>query len=47
MRQWDNPVYEIRFPAIMEDAGREVAAGDRFHLDLTVTFAAAVGLGVP
>ena len=47
MRKWDNPVFEIRFPAIMEDAGREVSAGDRFHLDLTVTFAAPVRLEGP
>ena len=47
MRQWDNPVFEIRFPAIMEDPGREVSAGDRFHLDLTVTFAVPVQLEGP
>lgn len=47
MRQWDNPIFEIRFPAIMEAAGREVSAGARFHLDLTVTFAATVQLEGP
>jgi len=47
LRQWDNAVFEIRFPAIMEDQGREVAAGDRFHLDLTVSFAAPVQLSGP
>lgn len=47
MRQWDNPVYEIRFPAIMEGSGREVSAGDKFHLDITVTFAAPVQLEGP
>ena len=47
MRKWDNPVFEIRFPAIMEDPGREVPAGDGFHLDLTVTFAAPVQLEGP
>jgi len=44
LRQWDNQVFEIRLPAIMEGEGREVAAGDRFHLDLTVSFAAPVTL---
>ncbi len=47
LRQWDNPVFEIRFPAIMEDQGRDVAAEDRFHLDLTVTFATPVKLEGP
>ena len=41
------PVFEIRFPAIMEDQGRDMAADDRFHLDLTVTFAAPVKLEGP
>ncbi len=47
LRQWENPVFEIRFPAIMEDAGREVTAEDRFHIDLTVTFAAPLQLQAP
>ena len=47
LRQWESEVFEIRFPAIMEDAGRAVAAGDRFHLDLTVSFAAPVTLEAP
>jgi len=47
LRQWDRPTYEIRFPAIMEDQGRDVAAEDKFHLDLTVTFAAPVKLEAP
>lgn len=47
LRQWDNPVYEIRLPAIMEDPGREVSAADRFHLDVTVTFASPVKLEGP
>jgi len=47
LRQWDSPVFEIRFPAIMEDQGRDVAAEDKFHLDLTVTFAAPVKLEAP
>ncbi len=42
LRQWDQPLFEIRFPAIMEDQGREMSADDRFHLDFTVTFAAPV-----
>lgn len=45
LRQWEHQVYEIRFPAIMEDPGREVTPDDRFHLDLTVTFASPVTLG--
>lgn len=44
LRQWDSQVFEIRLPAIMEGEGRDVAAGDRFHLDLTVSFAGPVTL---
>jgi hypothetical protein len=44
LRQWEGEVFEIRFPAIMEDPPREVRAGDRFHLDLTVTFAGPMTL---
>ncbi len=47
LRQWDQPTFEIRFPAIMEAPAREVAVEDRFHLDLTVTFAAPVQLAGP
>jgi hypothetical protein len=47
LRQWDRPTFEIRFPAIMEDQGRDVAAEDRFHLDLTVTLPAPVKLEGP
>lgn len=47
LRQWERPIFEIRFPAIMEDQGREVTADDKFHLDLTVTFASAVKLVGP
>ncbi len=47
LRQWERPTFEIRFPAIMEDPPREVAADDKFHLVLTVTFAAPVELAGP
>jgi hypothetical protein len=47
LRQWEQPVFEIRFPAIMEDQGRDVTADDKFHLDLTITFAAPVRLVGP
>jgi len=47
LRQWERPVFEIRFPAIMEDQGRDVTAEDRFHLDLTVTFPEPVTLEGP
>jgi len=47
LRQWEHPIFEIRFPAIMEDQGRDVAADDRFHLDLTVTLPAPVKLQGP
>ena len=47
LRPWDNPNFEIRLPAIMEDQGRDVGADDKFHLDLTVTFAAPVKLEAP
>ena len=47
LRQWEQQVFEVRFPAIMEDQGRDVAADERFHLDLTITFAAPVKLVGP
>jgi hypothetical protein len=47
LRQWEHPIYEIRFPAIMEDGGRDVTPDDRFHLDLTVTLPAQVKLQGP
>lgn len=47
LRQWDQPLFEVRFPAIMEDQGREMSADDRFHLDFTVTFAEPVNLEGP
>jgi hypothetical protein len=43
-RRWGNPVFEVRLPAITDDAGRDVTAEDRFHLDLTITFAGAITL---
>lgn len=42
LRQWESPLFEIRFPAITDPSGREVLAGARFHLDITVTFASPV-----
>ncbi len=42
LRQWENPVFEIRCPAIMENEGRGVSEGDTFHLEVTVTFSAPV-----
>lgn len=47
LRQWEQDVFEIRFPAIMEGEGREVTPDDRFHLDLSVTFPAPVALMGP
>ena len=47
LRKWGTNVFEIRFPAIMEDPGRDVAADDKFHLDLTITFATPVKLEGP
>ncbi len=47
LRQWEHPIFEVRFPAIMQDPGREMTLDDRFHLDLTVTFAAPVDLQAP
>ncbi|MFW5866181.1 MAG: hypothetical protein ACOCX2_00095 [Armatimonadota bacterium] len=44
LRQWEHEVFEIRLPAIMEDPGREVSADDRFHLDVTITFAGPLTL---
>ena len=47
LRRWDRPIYEIRFPAIMEDAGRDVTADTRLHLDLTIAFPTPVTLQGP
>ena len=47
LRKWEHPVYEVRFPAISDDQGREVTTDDRFHLDLTVTLAGPVTLVGP
>ena len=47
LRQWEHEIFEVRFPAIMEDDAREVSAEDRFHLDLTVSFAAPITLAGP
>jgi hypothetical protein len=47
MRQWGNPVFEVRCPAIMEDGGREVQQGETFGLSLTVTFAGPIRLEGP
>ena len=47
LRRWEHPIFEIRFPAIMEDGGRDVSADDRFHLDLTVSLPAPVKLQGP
>jgi hypothetical protein len=46
LRQWEQPVFEIRFPALMEES-REIAADDQFHLVLTVTFAAPLKWAAP
>ncbi|MBM3498036.1 MAG: hypothetical protein FJX74_05130 [Armatimonadetes bacterium] len=47
LRQWEQSVFEVRFPAIMEEQGREVTQDDRFHLDLTVAFPEPVKLQGP
>jgi len=47
LRKWEHPVYEVRFPAISDDQGREVTTDDRFHLDLTVTLAGPVAFVGP
>jgi len=47
LRQWKHETFEIRFPAIMEAAGRELSPDDRFHLDFIVTFAVPVKLTGP
>lgn len=47
LRRWKHEVFEVRFPAIAEDAGREVTPADRFHIDFIVTFAAPVKLTGP
>ncbi len=44
LRQWQDPSFEVRFPAILEHSGREIANGSRLHLEITVTFAAPVRL---
>jgi len=47
LRRWERSEFEIRFPAIHEDQGYDVAAEDVFHLDLQVSFAAPVKLQEP
>ena len=47
LRKWEHPTFEIRFPAIWEDAGRSMTPGERFHLELTILFAAPVKLATP
>ena len=47
LRQWERPVFEVRFPAIMQEGGLDVTAEDRFHLDLTITFAAPMSIEGP
>ncbi len=44
LREWDETVFEVRFPAIMEGGGREITPDDRFHLDLTVSFSGPLTL---
>lgn len=47
LRHWDQPTFEIRIPAIMEDPPREVGVEERFHLDLTLTVAEAAVPATP
>jgi len=47
LRQWDNAIFEVRLPAIMDDGGRDVTADDRFHLDFTITLGGPVTLVGP
>lgn len=43
LRQWEQEVYELRLPAIMED-GRDLTTDDRFHLDLNINLGGPVKL---
>lgn len=47
LRRWEHQIFEIRFPAIMEDGGRDVTPDARFHLDLTIMFAGPVKFARP
>ena len=47
LRQWEHQTFEVRFPAISEDGGREVPPEDRFHLALTIKLTAPVKLVGP
>jgi len=47
LRQWEHDIFEVRFPAVMQDPAREMTTDDRFHLDLTVTFASPMDLQAP
>ena len=38
LRSWDQDLFEVRFPAVMEEPPRQVFADDRLHRDFTVTF---------
>ncbi len=44
LRQWEHQIFEIRLPAIMEDQGRDVTPDDKFHLDVTISFATPIKL---
>jgi hypothetical protein len=47
LRRWKRDTFEIRIPAIMDDAGVDVTPEDRLHLHLTVTFASSLTLTGP
>jgi hypothetical protein len=47
LRRWERSVYEVRFPAILEDAGRDVTTDDRLHFDLTIALPQAPSLQGP
>lgn len=47
LRKWEHPLFEIRFPAVSDDAGRDVTPEDRFHLVVTVTGAGPITLAGP
>jgi hypothetical protein len=47
LRKWEHPLFEIRFPAVSDDAGRDVTPEDRFHLVVTVTGAGPITLTGP
>jgi len=47
LRNWKHDLFELRFPALNEDQGRDMTVEDRFHLEVTVLLAGPAKLVGP